>query len=192
MHKFFLQQYLLNFPLAFDFYISGTYFDNWSDGDSCRSLCCCWRVTLSFYKSATKPHFTVASDLLRGVFYALSHTIHLQQTPISDTANLSSFPWIIAEHCRRLHQNYFTWISTVPILIFLWIIIKKKPRLRYWGLVKTQEEDETTDMSVSYLHHSILRRTHWQIVNAAASTLTRVYLNCGYGGNCKNYCPAED
>lgn len=130
--------------------------------------------------------------LIRGVFYALSHTIHLQQTPISDTANLSSFPWIIAEHCRRLHQNYFTWISTVPILIFLWIIIKKKPRLRYWGLVKTQEEDETTDMSVRYLHHSILRQTHWQIVNAAASTLTRGYLNCGYGGNCKNYCPAED
>lgn len=63
--------------------------------------------------------------LIRGVFYALSHTIHLQQTPISDTANLSSFPWIIAEHCRRLHQNYYTWISTVPLLIFLWIIIKK-------------------------------------------------------------------
>lgn len=45
---------------------------------------------------------------------------------------------------------------------------KKKTRLRYWGLVKAQEEDETTDMSVRYLHHSILRRTHWQIVNAAA------------------------
>lgn len=40
-YKFFLQQYLLNFPPVFDFYISGTYFDNWSDGDSCRSLCCC-------------------------------------------------------------------------------------------------------------------------------------------------------
>lgn len=125
-YKFFLQQYLLNFPPAFDFYISGTYFDNWSDGDSWRSLYCCWRVTLIFYKSATEPHFTVASDLLQGVFYALSHTIHLQQTPISDTANLSSFPWIIAEYCRRLHQNYYTWISTVPLLIFLWIIIKKK------------------------------------------------------------------
>lgn len=63
--------------------------------------------------------------LITGSFYALSHTIHLQKNPISDTANLSSFPWIIAEHCRRLHQSYYTWISTVPLLIFLWIIIKK-------------------------------------------------------------------